>query len=61
MNKIIILAAGKGVRMESDLPKVLMPLKGKPMIKYLVESVRQSAIDPKPIIIVSPANEELIK
>lgn len=61
MNKIIILAAGKGVRMQLDLPKVLVPLNGQPMIKYLIESVQEAAIDPKPIIIVSPANQELIK
>lgn len=60
MNQIVILAAGKGTRMNSDLPKALVDLKGKPMIKYLLDSVVKSEIDPKPIIIVSPDNKEII-
>lgn len=35
----IILAAGEGTRMKSDLPKVLHNVCGKPMIDYLVEVV----------------------
>lgn len=61
MNKVIILAAGKGTRMESELPKVLVPLQGKPMIEYLIESVLKSQISAKPILIVSPSNQEIIK
>jgi len=60
MNKIIILAAGKGKRMKADLPKVLVPLKGRPMIEHLAVSIRKSGVDEKPVIIVSPDNKELI-
>ncbi|MBU0612258.1 NTP transferase domain-containing protein [Patescibacteria group bacterium] len=49
--KIVILAAGKGTRMESDLPKVLAPLKGKNMIRHVIESV-QKASNEKPIAII---------
>ncbi len=35
---IVILAAGKGTRMNSDLPKVLHPIHTKPMIEYVVET-----------------------
>lgn len=60
MNKVIILAAGKGSRMKSDLPKTLFPIKGKPMIKYLLDSVFSSQIDKNPIIVVSPSNKTII-
>lgn len=60
MTRIVIMAAGKGARMNSELPKVLVPLNGKPMIKHLMDSVVASGIDPKPIIIVSPDNKEII-
>jgi bifunctional N-acetylglucosamine-1-phosphate-uridyltransferase/glucosamine-1-phosphate-acetyltransferase GlmU-like protein len=60
MNQIVILAAGKGTRMNSDLPKALIPLKGRPMIKYLLDSVVKSGVDMLPIIIVSPDNKEMV-
>lgn len=60
MTKIIILAAGKGTRMGSELPKVLVPLKGREMIKYLMDSVVASGVDPSPIVVVSPDNHKII-
>ncbi|MDO8667722.1 MAG: NTP transferase domain-containing protein [bacterium] len=60
MNKIVILAAGKGTRMKCELPKALVKLKGKPMIEYLVESCIKSGVDASPIIVVSPDNKEII-
>ncbi len=41
---VIILAAGQGTRMKSDLPKVMHHLAGRPMVPYVVESAR--ALEP---------------
>ena len=47
----VILAAGAGTRMKSDLPKVLHPLLGKPMIEWAV-GVAESVSAQKPIVVV---------
>ncbi len=59
--KIVILAAGKGTRMKTSVPKVLIPVNGESMIKHLTRSALESEIDEKPIIVVSPENAEPIK
>ena len=38
---VIILAAGKGTRMRSALPKVLHPIADKPMVSHVIDSARQ--------------------
>jgi len=38
---IVILAAGQGKRMKSDLPKVLQPLAGKPLLAHVIETAKQ--------------------
>ncbi len=47
---IVILAAGRGTRMKSQLPKVLHPLAGKPMLQWLLETAIK--LNPKNINIV---------
>ncbi|MGM8225227.1 bifunctional UDP-N-acetylglucosamine diphosphorylase/glucosamine-1-phosphate N-acetyltransferase GlmU [Cellvibrio sp. ARAG 10.3] len=41
MLDILVLAAGKGTRMRSDLPKVLHPVGGKALVQHVVDTARQ--------------------
>ncbi|VFP84150.1 Bifunctional protein GlmU [Candidatus Erwinia haradaeae] len=38
---VVILAAGKGTRMHSSLPKVLHLLAGKPMVQYVIDTAKE--------------------
>jgi bifunctional UDP-N-acetylglucosamine pyrophosphorylase/glucosamine-1-phosphate N-acetyltransferase len=62
MNKVqvVILAAGKGKRMNADVPKVLVPFHDKPMVDYVVEAVKHSGIDTKPVLVVGYGKELVI-
>jgi len=40
----IVLAAGKGTRMNSDLPKVLCPVLGRPMIHFVIDALNQAGV-----------------
>lgn len=39
---VVILAAGKGTRMYSELPKVLHPLAGKPMVQHVIDAAMET-------------------
>lgn len=60
-NKIaaIILGAGKGTRMKSDLPKVMMPVCGKPMIKHIIETLEELKTDE--IVTVIAPDGDIVK
>lgn len=58
--QVIILAAGKGKRMESDLPKALTPFLGKPFIRHVIEHIRPYLVH-KPIIVVGHKRELVIQ
>ena len=45
MNNAIILAAGKGTRMKTELPKCAFPLLKKPMVTYIIEALELINID----------------
>ncbi len=49
----IILAAGKGTRMKSDLHKVLHPIAGRPMLAHLLHSVEALAPADKVVVVGS--------
>ena len=38
---VVILAAGQGKRMKSDLPKVLQPLAGRPLLQHVIDTARE--------------------
>jgi len=47
---VVLLAAGQGKRMYSDLPKVLQPLSGRPLLAHVIDAAR--ALEPAAIHIV---------
>ena len=54
----VIPAAGQGTRMKSDLPKVLHPVCGKPMVWHALQAAR-SVTSEKPIMIVGHGAEQV--
>jgi len=47
---VVILAAGKGTRMKSALPKVLHPIAGRPMVQHVVDAA--GALEPANTVVV---------
>jgi len=47
----VILAAGKGTRMKSDIPKVLHEINGKPMISYVLKVAGKLMCNPIAVIV----------
>ncbi|HDL5138997.1 TPA: bifunctional UDP-N-acetylglucosamine diphosphorylase/glucosamine-1-phosphate N-acetyltransferase GlmU [Mannheimia haemolytica] len=56
---VVILAAGKGTRMYSDLPKVLHPVAGKPMVKHVIDTAKQ--LDAQQIHLIYGHGADLLK
>ena len=56
---IVILAAGKGTRMNSQLPKVLQPLAGKPILQYVLDT--SHSLQPNNISIVAGHKSEMLR
>jgi bifunctional UDP-N-acetylglucosamine pyrophosphorylase/glucosamine-1-phosphate N-acetyltransferase len=57
---VVVLAAGKGTRMKSDLHKVLHPIAGRPMIEHLLASVAELAPE-RQVVVVGSGREQLEK
>lgn len=55
---VIVLAAGQGTRMNSDLPKVLHPLAGAPLLAHALRAAR--GLDPERIVIVTGHGGEAV-
>ncbi|MCP4812914.1 MAG: NTP transferase domain-containing protein, partial [Planctomycetaceae bacterium] len=60
MNKpiAIILAAGQGTRMQSDLPKVLCPILNRPMISHVLDAVESVGIE-RILVVVGYRSDEV--
>ena len=58
MLNIVILAAGKGTRMHSDIPKVLHRLAGSPLLQHVMETAKQ--LDPVTTCIVYGHGGEMV-
>src|SRR5215475_14655424 len=56
----IILAAGKGTRMKSRLPKVLHPIAGRPMIGHVLASLTPLGCT-STVVVVGPGMEAVAK
>ncbi len=50
MLNVVILAAGQGTRMKSDLPKVLHPVGARPMLAHVIETARQ--LNPSRLVVI---------
>ena len=55
----IVLAAGKGTRMKSDLPKVLCQVLGRPLVHYVIDALRSAGVGK--IIVVVGYKSELVR
>jgi bifunctional UDP-N-acetylglucosamine pyrophosphorylase/glucosamine-1-phosphate N-acetyltransferase len=56
---ILVLAAGKGTRMESDLPKVLHTLRGKPLVGWVLDAAQ--ILNPDRLICIVGHKAELVE
>ena len=59
IKKAVVLAAGKGTRMKSELPKVLFPVCGKPMLEYVLDALEDAGVDE--IVVVVGYRSDLVK
>lgn len=61
MNEFVtlIMAAGKGTRMKSDLPKVLHRINGRPMVHYVIDLAKR--LNSKKIILIIGHKKELVE
>lgn len=54
----VVLAAGKGTRMNSDLPKVLVPVCGRPMVEYVLDALDRAGIA-RTIVVVGYRSDDV--
>ncbi len=57
--KSVILAAGKGTRMKSDLPKVLHPIFDLPLLGYVIKALNSTELISENIVVVGHGAEQV--
>ncbi len=57
----VVLAAGKGTRMRSEIPKVLHPILDEPMIAHTLRSLREAGISPENTVVVVGYGADRVK
>jgi bifunctional UDP-N-acetylglucosamine pyrophosphorylase/glucosamine-1-phosphate N-acetyltransferase len=55
---VLIMAAGRGTRMRSRLPKVLHPLCGRPLLLWPVEAAREAGAE-RVVVVLGPESDEV--
>ena len=53
---VIVLAAGLGTRMKSEIPKVMHPVCGRPLLAYVLDAA--AALDPARVVVVTGAGDD---
>jgi bifunctional UDP-N-acetylglucosamine pyrophosphorylase/glucosamine-1-phosphate N-acetyltransferase len=56
--QVVVLAAGQGTRMKSDIPKILHPLGGRPVLHYVLDLAHQMSPQ-KVVLVLNPSLKEL--
>ena len=47
----VVLAAGKGTRMESELPKVLVQARGRPLVEYVLDALAAAGVSRQIVVV----------
>ena len=56
---VVIMAAGKGTRMKSSMPKVLHPLAGKPLVQHVIDTAH--ALHARNTILITGHGAEVVE
>ena len=58
---VLIMAAGKGTRMKSAVPKVLQPVLDSPIIDYVIRNVQSAGVPPENIAVLAGSGGEKVE
>jgi bifunctional UDP-N-acetylglucosamine pyrophosphorylase/glucosamine-1-phosphate N-acetyltransferase len=62
MNQVIIMAGGKGTRMNmTDMPKTMIPVAGRPIVEHIVDAAQEAVPETKPVIIVGFHGDKIVE